>query len=142
MERKLYRSRKDRIIGGVCGGIANYFDIDPTLVRLAFIFILLFRGAGLLGYIIAWFIIPERPINDEILNEIEKRDNEEDSQEKEDAEDEREDNQKFFGVILVVLGGIFLADIWLPFFYWKNLWAILLVGLGVSIIWKEVRKSD
>ena len=64
MAKKLYRSEDNRIIGGVCGGIAEYFDIDPTLVRLAFLFIVLARGAGILAYIIAWVIIPERPIHD------------------------------------------------------------------------------
>jgi len=56
--KKLYRSRKQRIIGGVCGGIAEYFGIDPVLIRLAWILFCLVWGAGVLFYIIAWIIIP------------------------------------------------------------------------------------
>ena len=56
---KLYRSKKDRMICGVCGGIANYFNIDPTLVRLAFVLIAMGAGSGILAYIIAAIIIPD-----------------------------------------------------------------------------------
>ena len=59
--KRLFRSRKSRMIAGVCGGIAEYFEIDPTLVRLLWVVASLFSGgAGILGYVIAWIIIPER----------------------------------------------------------------------------------
>lgn len=57
--KRLYRSKKDRMICGVCGGIANYFNIDPTLVRLAFVLIAMGAGSGILAYIIAAIIIPD-----------------------------------------------------------------------------------
>jgi phage shock protein PspC (stress-responsive transcriptional regulator) len=60
MKNRLYRS-KDKMIGGVCAGIAEYIDIDPTIVRIAFAFLLLFAGGGLLAYILGWIIIPEDP---------------------------------------------------------------------------------
>jgi len=59
--KKLYRSRSDRRIGGVCGGLAAYFSIDPTLVRLLFILGLIFVGGTLLAYIILMIVIPEEP---------------------------------------------------------------------------------
>ncbi len=59
---KLYRSKKNRIIAGVCGGIGEYFKIDPTLVRLLWLLVSVMSvGAGLVAYIIAWIIIPEEP---------------------------------------------------------------------------------
>ncbi|SKA95073.1 phage shock protein C (PspC) family protein [Caloramator quimbayensis] len=58
MYKKLYRSRKDRMIAGVCGGIAEYFDIDPTLVRLFWVFAVLLGGSGILAYIICAIVIP------------------------------------------------------------------------------------
>lgn len=61
MEKKLYKSRDNKKLGGVCAGIGEYFDIDPTLVRLAWVFITLFAGAGLLAYIIAALVIPRKP---------------------------------------------------------------------------------
>jgi phage shock protein C len=59
--RRLYRSRKQRIIGGVCGGIGEYFGVDPVLIRLAWVLFCLVWGAGLLFYLIAWIIIPPAP---------------------------------------------------------------------------------
>lgn len=57
--KKLLRSRSNRMLAGVCGGVAEYFNIDPTLVRIIYV-ILTFAGcAGLLVYIIMWLIIPE-----------------------------------------------------------------------------------
>lgn len=58
---RLHRSRKDRMICGVCGGIAKYFNIDPTLVRLAFVLISMGAGSGVLAYIVAAIIIPDDP---------------------------------------------------------------------------------
>lgn len=60
--KRLYRSRSSRMLGGVCGGIAEYFNIDPTLVRLGVVALSLAAGGGLLAYIIAAIIIPEAPM--------------------------------------------------------------------------------
>jgi len=60
-EKRLYRS-KNRMISGVCGGIAEYFNIDPTVVRLVWALITLGSlGLGIVGYIIAMVVIPEQP---------------------------------------------------------------------------------
>lgn len=59
--KKLYRSKTDRKIGGVCGGLGEYFGVDSTLVRLAAVVLIFASGAGLIAYIVAWAIIPERP---------------------------------------------------------------------------------
>jgi phage shock protein PspC (stress-responsive transcriptional regulator) len=56
--RRLFRNPNDKIIGGVCSGVANYFDIDPVIVRLVFAILFLTAGVGLLAYILAWIIIP------------------------------------------------------------------------------------
>ena len=61
MAKRLYRSRKDRKIAGVCGGIGEYFDIDPTLIRLFTVALVLALGSGVLAYILAWIIVPEAP---------------------------------------------------------------------------------
>ena len=59
--RRLYRSRTQRMIGGVCGGLGEYFDIDPTLVRLLFVVTALAGGPGLLAYIIMLIVVPSEP---------------------------------------------------------------------------------
>ena len=56
--RRLYRNPNDKMLGGVCGGIASYFDIDAVLVRLVFAIMFFTAGVGLLAYILAWIIIP------------------------------------------------------------------------------------
>ena len=61
MEKKLYRSLTDKKICGVCGGLGEYFNIDPTLVRLAWVVLALCAGSGLLAYIVAAIVIPEKP---------------------------------------------------------------------------------
>jgi phage shock protein PspC (stress-responsive transcriptional regulator) len=58
--KRLHRSRTERILGGVCGGIGEHIDVDPTVIRLLWVFgTLLSLGWGLLFYLIAWIIIPE-----------------------------------------------------------------------------------
>jgi phage shock protein C len=59
--KKLYRARFNRILGGVCSGMADYFAIDPTLVRVLWVIFSIMGGAGVLAYIICWIIIPEAP---------------------------------------------------------------------------------
>ena len=56
--KKLQRSKSEKIIGGVCGGFAKYFNIDPVLVRIIWILLCFAGGFGILAYIIAWVIIP------------------------------------------------------------------------------------
>lgn len=56
--RRLFRNGNDKILGGVCSGVANYFDIDPVIVRLIFAVLFFTAGVGLLAYILAWIIIP------------------------------------------------------------------------------------
>ena len=58
--KKLYRSKTNRMIAGVCGGIGEYFDIDPTIIRLIWIMFALAAGSGIIAYIIAWIIVPLR----------------------------------------------------------------------------------
>ena len=59
--KKLYRIREGRKLAGVCGGLGEYFEIDPTLVRLAWVLLIFLGGSGVLAYIIAALIIPEKP---------------------------------------------------------------------------------
>lgn len=59
--KRLYRSRRDRKIAGVCGGLAAYLGIDPVIPRLIWVVFVLAAGAGLLAYLIAWLVIPIEP---------------------------------------------------------------------------------
>lgn len=58
MTKRFYRSRNDKQLGGVCGGLAEYLELDPSLVRIAAILLLFVGGTGLLAYLVAWVVIP------------------------------------------------------------------------------------
>jgi phage shock protein C len=57
--RKLYRSQSQRMIAGVCGGLADYFNVDATLIRVLFLLLTVFGGSGLVIYIVMWIIVPD-----------------------------------------------------------------------------------
>ena len=61
MDRRLYKSNENKMIDGVCGGLGEYFDIDPTLVRLGWVLFCALGGSGILAYIIAAIVIPRNP---------------------------------------------------------------------------------
>jgi phage shock protein C len=60
--KRLYRSRHDRMLGGVCGGLGAYLGVDPTLVRIVTVLSLFLPGPQLLAYLVAWIIVPEEPL--------------------------------------------------------------------------------
>jgi phage shock protein C len=61
MTKRLYRSRTSRMLGGVCGGIADYFEVDPTIIRLGWVVLILAAGTGLLAYLICLIVVPNEP---------------------------------------------------------------------------------
>ncbi len=119
--RKLYRSKKDKIIGGVCGGIGEYFNIDPVLVRILWLFFTFLGGAGILAYIIAWVVIPYQE---------EKK-----AASKEESETEEEDKGGFWGGITLIIIGFILLLFTLKIF-WIKLLPLILIVIGVIFILK------
>jgi len=73
MKKKIYRSESDRRIAGVCGGIGEYFDVDSTLIRLAFVFFVLAAGTGLLAYVIAAIIMPNESEVEQVITKDSKK---------------------------------------------------------------------
>jgi len=61
MQKRLYRSTTDKMIAGVCGGLAEYFGIDPVIVRVAAVVLLLAGSAGFWAYVILWIVVPKNP---------------------------------------------------------------------------------
>ena len=70
MQKKLYRSRSNRMIGGVCAGLAEYFNVDPTIVRLVFVLFALAGGPGLILYIIMAIVVPEEPVGFDSIDKM------------------------------------------------------------------------
>lgn len=58
--KRLYRSEKDRLVGGICAGIAEYFNVDPVLIRVIAVLLIFLKGFGLLAYLILWIIMPTK----------------------------------------------------------------------------------
>ncbi len=128
MEKRIYRSRRERMIGGVAGGIAEYFEIDPVIVRFAFIALTLFNGVGLILYIVGMVIIPEQVMRVDIKSE---------NSIPFTAEVPSERKEKFsliLGVILIVAGILFGLDNFVPQFDIEDAFPLILVLLGVWII--------
>ncbi|HHW56947.1 MAG TPA: PspC domain-containing protein [Clostridia bacterium] len=130
MNKRLYRSREQRILGGVCGGIAEYFDVDVTLIRLICLITVLFGGSGLLFYLIAWIIIPENPY--QVEGDVVKKDREE---VKEGRRDSRANET--LGWALIILGVILLLPKLLSFVNFRMLWPIVLIAIGIWILFKR-----
>jgi phage shock protein C len=142
MEKKLYRSTSDKMIGGVAGGLANYFNIDATLVRVLFVVATLFHGGGLIAYIILWIVIPQKPYQIPGLNTQQETDNSQNSFSGNADGTVSINNQKsntgstWIGIVMILLGGLFLLDNFLPRFDFGDYWPIILIGLGIGLILK------
>jgi len=143
MAKTLYRSKVNRMLGGVCAGIAEYFDIDPTIVRLIWLATVLFGGTGVLLYLIAWIIIPENPyqnINNENENPSENHQNQFQNNGANNTKKSEQNNAFLGGLILIFIGLIFLFNKFLPWFNWSFVWPIFLIIIGIAIIIKYNKK--
>lgn len=140
---KLYRSEKDRILGGVAGGLADFFDVDATLVRIIFVLLTIFGGSGLLIYLILWIIVPAESSTDEgitrdflhnNINEI--KDRTRNFAEEFRATDRRQNSRNYAGIILLGLGVLFLLQNLGIFARYNvtHLWPLILIVLGFALL--------
>jgi|Deesub1362A_J573_1020465.scaffolds.fasta_scaffold00403_38 phage shock protein C len=137
---KLYRSRKDRIIFGVCGGLARYFDVDPTIIRLIFIVATIYHGSGILLYILLAIIIPEKPKTDEDVSEKDSEVSVDIDRHSFENVDER---KKLFALGLIVVGFYLLIREFVSFFISSSqILGILLVLLGLALILRRGRENE
>lgn len=123
----LYRSIKDRKIAGVAGGIAEYLNIDSTVIRLIWILAILFGGAGFLAYLIAWILIPEEKEGFEQTGP-EERGN------PRVEKSEFYGGTGFWGILLIALGGILLLREFIPYELTRYFWPIIIIGLGLFLL--------
>lgn len=137
-EKRLYRSCKNRIIGGVCGGLGEYFDIDPVLVRLITA-LLIFTGVSIVFYILAWIIIPEDPSchpASEKKAEPKVTSSEIDNKEQKVVRLHNEDGRYIAGIIIIVLGILFLFQNTMGFHAWELFWPLILIVVGLLFIFR------
>ncbi|ADI74695.1 phage shock protein C, PspC [Methanohalobium evestigatum Z-7303] len=139
---KLTKSKSDRMLAGVCGGIAEYFDVDPVLVRVAFVVLALVNGLGILLYIILAIVMPEPENNDKTPEQNTTSENgtdeysENDTYTKTQHKSNRTDRTLWLGVILIILGIFLIIDRFNVFWWlgWDVLWPGILILIGFWII--------
>jgi len=155
--KKLYRSCKNRVLAGVCGGLGEYFDIDPIIMRIAFVLLSLGHGFGLLIYIILVIIIPKNPnCNDQDgkigvdtakIKEAAKDLGEQARTVVEDLKKDKKwlaDGKNIIGILLIIVGFIILVNqlFPLPWIRWDLLWPIALILIGAYLIFKTKKYGD
>lgn len=152
MTKSLHRSQTDKILAGVCGGLAEYFGVDSTIVRLLFILVVALGGSGALLYAILWLVMPRGPKEEALITEEKIKDFAGELKDK--AQELKEEMTKrrhgadghhhrtgggrhFFGWFLLVLGVAFLANNFVP--SWMRspmikLWPLILIAGAVLLI--------
>ena len=143
--KKLERNPMNKVIGGVCSGLAEYFNLDVALVRVLFVIALLFASFGFWLYVILWIVIPERKISFDFNNTQQSEDQ---NQQYEDQSSDvtAEDNKQktttvFAGVFVVLIGVIFLINNFIPISWVWKLWPLVLVSIGVIMIFNASKKN-
>lgn len=146
MNKRLYRSRTESTIGGVCGGLGEYFGIDPTFLRIMFVLLIFADLIGVLAYLIAWIVIPREPYvaaanTDQGLSTAAGEPggvNSAQPAQVETANAEKIEyaswNKYIPGAILVVLGVFFILR---EHYWWWNIgsyWPLLLIVIGVFLV--------
>jgi phage shock protein C len=142
----LYRSRTEKIFGGVCGGLAQSLNMDTFVVRLIFVILFLFAGGGILVYIIMWIALPEEPFP--MFNESHEQAGEaaggEPQAQPQDApvyHPKQSNGALIAGLILIGVGMVFLADRLLPTIHFRDFWPVVIVIVGIVLIASSFTKS-
>lgn len=145
--KKLHKSRTNKVIDGVCGGIAEYFNVDPVIVRIIFVLLAVWAGVGVILYIIGMIIMPvkgeESIINSKSAKEVKQKVRSVASEVKENVKTSRRNNhgEQLLGLILLLIGFVLLFNTFFPSISFHTLWPLLLVIIGVSILLSGTRKD-
>lgn len=154
-EKRLYRSRDDRVIAGVCSGLGKYLDVDPVIIRLIWAATILLAGAGIFLYIVAWIIIPEEPLknrtpqnpeeagSDVYDSDFDQQTGTYNSEQKIKEQLEKERRGKLaIGVGIVIVGIVFLFSQIFSFnISWRVIVGILLVLAGGAVLLRFFREE-
>ncbi len=154
-EKRLYRSRDDRVIAGVCSGLGKYLDVDPVIIRLIWAATILLAGAGIFLYIVAWIIIPEEPLknrttqgpeeasSDVYDSEFDQTTGAYNSEQRIKEQLEKERRGKLaIGVGIVIVGIVFLFSQIFSFnISWRVIIGILLVLAGGAVLLRFFREE-
>ncbi len=139
-QKKMYRSRTNKVIAGVAAGLADYFNVDVVIFRLLFVLLLLFSGGGLLAYIILWIVIPKQPC---VVYEQTAYQTAQSKKEKVTGVQtvKQSSTGLIAGIILIFLGILFLFDKITPWYHLHDFWPLIFVFAGIIIINPSILKS-
>ena len=165
--KRLYRSHTDRKFAGVAGGLAEYFVMDPLLIRLAFVILTFAGGGGILIYVILWIVTPENPVRVRPVMNQTGQDFQQNSGSSDDANSEsgntpeapkaetvyssspavpqtkeRNRGSLIGGMVLITLGMLFLADEFIPQINFGDLWPVILIVIGIGLLINTVTKRN
>jgi phage shock protein C len=154
-DQKLFRSNSDRMIAGVCGGLGKYFSVDSTIVRLVFLLLLIFGGAGFLLYLILWIVVPDEQRLGASPQDVVQANTQEMGQAARDfgqsmgqamgsssgdvAQSAARNGPLIFAVILIFLGIWFLLQNLLHIDL-GQLWPVVLIVIGLALLIPALRK--
>lgn len=149
MREKLYRSRRSKVIGGVAGGLAQYFNIDPVIIRILFVVLTIMHGMGPVIYIILWIAVPEEPFAQAYGINPDGTVNPEGSEVKFEnintdaapVEPKKTGNGRIIaGSILILIGAIFFFDRFVPSFDFGDVFPFIFIVAGIALILNSVKK--
>ncbi|MBU0558215.1 MAG: PspC domain-containing protein [Bacteroidetes bacterium] len=149
MKTKLYRSRNQRVLGGVASGIADYLGIDRILSRVFFVLLGFMNSIGIIFYIILWVVLPEEPYDVQYSQPNgDKAKDEEDFKSFEEKEKKyysemgtapKKNGRLIIGLVLICLGIFFLSIRFFPYFDFEDLMPFFLIGLGILLLWNSLK---
>jgi phage shock protein C len=139
---RLYRSTTSRVFGGVAGGIAEYFNMDPVIIRIIFVLAAIFGGGGVIIYLVLWIAVPERPFTSTMFNKEASPGSDTDQENPShngpnpttDAMSRNYTGSLIGGIILIGIGALILAGRVIPNIYFRDLWPFVLVVAGIVLI--------
>jgi phage shock protein PspC (stress-responsive transcriptional regulator) len=142
MQGKLYRSRRNRMLFGVCGGLAEHFNVDPALVRLIAVLLALTNGVGIVVYLILALVMPLGTADAAGARQITREREEEVTEAVDHTGKVRRRNRGILGIVLIVVGVLsLLASLnFLWWLRWVYLWPLALIAIGLIIILLTRRK--
>lgn len=130
--KRLERDLQNKVLGGVCSGLSNYFEMDPTFWRVLFFILFLFGCSGLLIYVILWIAMPAAQPG--TIHQAVSQDQGV-PQEADPAHEQRKKNSNMAaGLTLIGIGVITLAARYIPQISWRMVWPVILIVLGIILI--------
>jgi phage shock protein C len=151
--KRFYRNTADKKIAGVAGGLGEYFEIDPILVRLLFVILAFAGGGGVLIYLILWIVTPEKPFEYNPSQNHSTMENQQNTSGDQNPIENQPNKPHYPGhrhrgnligaLVLITLGVLFLADEFIPHINFGDLWPILLIVIGIGLLINSIgrRKS-